>query len=176
MSNCFRLLGVAVALAALSLVACSTATVSTDYQPGTDFSRYRTFGFVAQDDIQNRFVRDRLEKAITAQLEAKGMQRATSPDLLVALHGRMDSETVIDTSAFGYRSRWGWWGGAGARTTVRQVPIGTVVVDLVDAAQRELVWQGRLSDVVRRGGSPESRQETINEDIAKLFAEFPPRS
>ncbi|MBK8595439.1 MAG: hypothetical protein IPN83_07595 [Holophagales bacterium] len=35
-----------IAMLALGMAACSTLEMNTDYDPGTDFSRYRTFSFM----------------------------------------------------------------------------------------------------------------------------------
>ena len=153
----------------------SSVSVTTDDVPGTDFSVYTSFDFLPQQSLRSPFLRERVESAISRELTAKGLRRVSGgADLLVAVHGRLDTRTEIDTTAFGYRWRWGYWGAAGVHTTVRQVPVGTLVVDLVDGPSRELVWQGRASAVVSRGGSPESRQERIDEAMAEVFERFPP--
>lgn len=162
---------------AFCLGGCSTIDVATDYLPGTSFSAYKTFDFLPEQGLKNPFLRERAESAVTRELTAKGLTRvASGAALLVAMHGRFDTRTEIDTAGFGYRSRWGYWGAAGVHTTVREVPVGTLIVDLVDGDRRELVWQGRASAVVSRGGTPESRQERIDEAMAELFAKFPPAS
>jgi hypothetical protein len=162
----------------LGLVGCSTLTVNTDYDRTVDFSRYKTFNIRPSKSIQQPFLRERLERAVTAQLEAKGLTRVSGgADLWVALHGRVTQRTVIDSTSFGYGYRWGWWGGMGVTTrTVRKVPVGTLVVDLVDAGARQLVWQASASDTLEEGGTPADREARVNEAVAKMFADFPPRT
>lgn len=169
---------VAVMVGALGLLGCSTLTVSTDYDRAADFSKYKSFDIRPSKSIQQPFLRERLERAVTAQLEAKGLTRSPgSADLWVSLHGRVSQRTEIDTTSFGYGYRWGWWGGMGVTTRrVRKVPVGTLIVDLVDAAAKELVWQGSASDTVDESGTPADREARVNEAVAKLFADFPPRS
>lgn len=167
----------AVMIGALGLLGCSTLTVRTDYDRTVDFSKYKSFDFRPSKSIQQPFLRERLERAVTAQLEAKGLTPARGgADLWVVLHGRVSQRTQIDTTSFGYGYRWGWWGGMGVTTrTVRRVPVGTLIVDLVDASAKELVWQGSASDTVDESGTPADREARVNGAVAKMFADFPPR-
>lgn len=153
----------------------SSVSVTTDDVPGTDFSVYTSFDFLPQQSLRSAFLRERAGSAIAREVTLKNLGRVHGgADLLVAVHGRFDTRTEIDTATFGYPWRWGCWGAAGVHTTVRQVPIGTLVADLVDGPSRELVWQGRASAVMSRGGSPESRHERIDEAMVEVFARFPP--
>jgi len=160
--------------------ACSTVSVSTDYDRAADFSLYRTFAVTPGHGFRNQLQRDRFERAAAAALAAKGLRRVEGrPDLRVVLHVRLDRETQIDTAHFGYGwGRWGYWGrpyGGGTVTTVRQVPVGTVVVDLVDAQASQLVWQAVASDIVDRRATPEERDRHVAEIMEKAFSSYPPK-
>jgi len=71
----------------------------------------------------------------------------------------------------------GWngyaWGGPGM-TTATVIPIGTIVVDLVDAKTKNLVWRGVVKDELDRDLYPEEREKKAIEIAKKLFADFPP--
>jgi len=173
-------LAAVVLLTVFGLSACSTLSVTTDYDRAVDFSKLKTFRFEQRTEIRNQLVYDRIVRAITSELEAKGLSRAdTDADVVVAVHGRVDRETQIRTDSFGYGwGRWGYWGGpygyGGATTTVSQVPVGTLVVDLVDAKAKQLVWQGVATDTLKSRSSPEDKDTRIAEVMAKVFADFPP--
>jgi hypothetical protein len=174
-------------LAALALAGCSTMTVSTDYDRTASFAAYKTFDFIPPQEIKNPLVRQRIEDAITAQLQAKGLTRSSeNPDLLIAGHGRLSSETHFDTTSFGYgMGGWGgYWGpyggyggaGMGSSTTVaREVPVGTLIIDLVDAGTKKLVWQAVASDTLDPGATAEERDYRINKAMEKIFAGYPPQ-
>jgi hypothetical protein len=100
----------------------------------------------------------------------KGLSFAAErPDLRVFTHVVMTREQRIDTVGYGY----GWrWGGGIRTTTVTNIPVGTLIVDLVDTQRREMVWRGRATDTV--GSDREERQEQMREAMDKLFANFPP--
>ena len=61
------------------------------------------------------------------------------------------------------------------RTHVRRYTEGTMNVDLVDAAQNRLVWEGiavgRVGNV-----TVENREMHINQSIAEIFARYPHRA
>ncbi len=40
-------------------------------------------------------------------------------------------------------------------STVQQIPVGTLVIDLVDAKAKQLVWRGTASDTIDQDASPE---------------------
>jgi hypothetical protein len=62
----------------------------------------------------------------------------------------------------------------GTRTTAREYTVGTLVIDLFDARQRELVWravgEGKVNEQQR---TPEESQERINQVVAQILEDFP---
>jgi hypothetical protein len=159
-----------VALATVSVFACSTMRTDVDWDGTTDFSRYKTFGFQKGSPARNELAQRAIEQAVAAKLQSKGLSLAAQrPDLRVFTHVVMTREQRIDTVGYGY----GWrWGGGMRTTTVTNIPVGTLIVDLVDTQRREMVWRGRATDTV--GTDRQERQEQLREAMDKLFASFPP--
>ena len=168
--------GVVTALIAAALASCSTITVSTDYDRKADFASYSTFELRSGESMKNRLMRERIEAALARELEARGLVRtAGRADLWVSAHVRMSNEKQIDTTRFGYGwGRWGYWGGGVATTRVRKVPVGTLIVDIVDAREKQLVWQGVASDAIDAGASADERDRMVNAMVAKMLADYPP--
>jgi Domain of unknown function (DUF4136) len=168
------LIGASVLLAA----SCSTVTVERDWDHTVDFSRYRTFAIREGSRARSPFVQQRIESAVTSALEAKGLKPSDdSPDLLVYTHVRVSREREIDYTTFGYGGWYGWpgwgpghWGVATA--TVREIPVGTMIVDLVDARRKHLVWRGKASKTIE--DEEDRSQEAVSRAVAKLFKDFPP--
>jgi len=166
-------------VAAAAVFACSTLSTGADYDPSTDFSRYKTWDLKEdRRSIDNPLLARRIETAVTAELAKKGMTRNTSnPDFWVAVHGRLSKQTQINTydSGWGYGYGWRYGGGGGmSTTTVTEVPVGTLIVDIVDAGKKELVWRGTASDTLNPEASPEKKEQNLQEAMAKLLANFPP--
>ncbi|HKA37005.1 MAG TPA: DUF4136 domain-containing protein [Thermoanaerobaculia bacterium] len=161
---------------AAAAIACSTLTTSADYDPSTDFSRYKTWDLKQDKSIDNALLARRIETAVTAELAKKGMTRNTSnPDFWVAVHGRMSKQTQINTYDTGWGYGYGWrYGGGMSTSTVTEVPVGTLIVDIVDAGKKDLVWRGTASDTLNPEASPEKKEANLQEAMAKLLANFPP--
>jgi len=160
------------AAAVASLAACSTLRTSADYDRSTDFSRYRTFALKdvkVKDDILSR----RVEKTLETQLEARGLSESDAPDLWIVPRVRLDHETQIDTFGSGGGWRWHAWPGWSV-STVEKIPVGTLVVDVVDARRDELVWRGTATDRLSPDATPAERDKAMDEAVAKLFRSFPP--
>jgi Domain of unknown function (DUF4136) len=163
-----------VTVAAALTVACSTMTTAVDYDRTIDWSKYKTFQIMEGTRSPVTFTQKRIEDGITQALTAKGMQPTTNnPSLLVYPHVVMSEQKQWNTmsmGSFGYRG-WGGMGGGMATTTEQNIPIGTLIVDMVDPNSKEMVWRGTATDQVTATGED---QGTINQAMEKLFANFPP--
>ena len=174
-----RLLVSFFALTFVLATAAGAVSVNQDYNQSTDFSKYKTYDLKEGTPAPSPLVQERIVNAITAQLEAKGLKRsAESPDLEVFPHVKISSEKVVDVNSFGYGGYYGWsgWGGGWGTSTVnvRDIPVGTLMVDMVDTASKELVWRGVAQDTVNPNAKPEKRDKNINAAVTKLFGKFPP--
>jgi hypothetical protein len=156
-------------LLAAGLTNCSSVAVKSDFDANANFASYKTFDFMPHR-TGNPLNNKRIEAAIEQELVAKGLQRqvAGRPDLLVAYHTNVKDKIDVDT--YGYR--YGRYGRrVGTYTTVQKYQQGTVVVDLVDAKERELVWRGWA-----KGEAGESvSKEKIDDTVAKILAKYPPQ-
>jgi hypothetical protein len=152
-------------------------TVKTDYDKKTDFHKYKSFAFRKGTDAPTPFAQQRIEGAIATQLKARGMSPGETPDLLIFTHTQLSKEKRMDVSSFGYGGYPGWsgWGGAygSSSVTVSEIPMGTVVVDLVDAPSNALVWRGVATDTLLTNPTPEKSEKRINKALEKLFRGYP---
>jgi hypothetical protein len=154
--------------------------VSIDYDRSADFARYRTFAFFPDRTLDDPSLRVPFERAIAEALEAKGFRRlpdGEAPDLRVAIRGSVDRRSEIEMATYGLGLYGSAAGGATVdRVPVREVPVGTVVVDLVDARKDALVWQGIVAAALLPSPTPSDRERNIGRAVRKLFSGFPPRT
>jgi hypothetical protein len=180
-------IGVLLASALLVAGGCSTLQTNVDYDGSVDFAKYRTFTLREGTPARDSLTQQRLEDAIAASLQAKGLRRVPDGgDLLVYTHVRTENQRQIEWTNYGYAGwgwgwGWGWrgWGGPGwSQATVRNVPIGTLIVDLVDSQEKRLVWRGIATEYIDKivKMDPEEKTKAANEAMQKLFKEFPPRT
>jgi len=167
------LLGAATLLALLSSAAFAQS-VSTNYVPGTDFSKLHSYRWVAVsggtsvDQIQDQQIKQAVDKALATKSFTK--KDADPVDFYVAYQVALDQEKELD--AFGSP---GWrFGGGMATVTTHTVDIGTLVLDVYDPTGKQLLWRGQASESVSRSGSPEKKQERLDKAMAKLLKKFPP--
>jgi hypothetical protein len=170
----------ALALALVGLAAGTmvfAVTVKSDYDKKADFSHYKTFAFKKGTDAPTPFAQERITTAIGNELKARGMSQSESPDLFVYSHVKVSTEKRVDVTSFGYGGYpgWGGWGGSFGTSSavVTDVPMGTLMVDLVDAKTNELVWRGLASDTLLTNPTPEKSEKRINKGVAKLFTKYP---
>ncbi len=181
----------ALALAAVAgLVACATVDISTDYDKKADFSRFSTFKVLPSKEVndKNYLAAERIEDAITKVLATKGLKPAAdNPDLWVAYHARVDRQTQLDTTSFGYG--WGGWAGyygpygawgpygmSASTTTVREVPVGMLIVDVVEAGSKQLVWQGTATGTLDPRATADDKDWRVNNAVKRMFVDFPPKA
>jgi len=183
-----RVRGMVLGACLIVTAGCAGQHVSTDYSPAVGFSQYRTFALVSRpDSMSHQLIDDRVRNAIEAQLGAKGLTETerSSADLFVG-YGVVDhthKEVYTTGTGWGWGG-WGWrsyrWGVAWPVDLQRSVETytdGTVVICLVDAKTRHTVWQGQAADVVSLPvGDPAKATRRVDEAVAKMFANYPPRS
>lgn len=155
----------------LALTACATGpSVTTNFDRTTDFSRYRTYAWTAGVATLDPAVDDKIHAAVEEQLTAKGIRkvdRSASPDLLVAASASRDQERIVQPDQWGYDL--GPVGMGSERVEVLLIPVGTLLVDVVDAGTNRLVWRGKVSKAL--GGPVSERQ--IRNAARLLFRDFP---
>jgi Domain of unknown function (DUF4136) len=164
-------------LAALLVAGCSSVETHVDYDRAANFSSYRTFAFKDVRTPDNPISLKRVRAAVSRTLGSRGLAESAGekPDLWVVLHTRAHRQTQVTTYNPGWGWGWGWRGAYWNAAYVRQIPIGTLMVDLVDTKAKELVWRGSASRVVDADESPQTRDEKVQQAVDKLFDGFPPR-
>jgi hypothetical protein len=145
----------ATALAALTLAACGGANVATDYDHRTNFNRYRTYalqrGRVVDEDAPHTpdtLVEDRIATAIKQELATKGLVPAPAgqADLIATYNAsaktKVQLESAWDGGYWGVGlDGWAWDGPGYDNIWLDEYREGTLVIDLIDAQTKKLVWR-----------------------------------
>ena len=171
-------------LAALLLVPALVMAqkVTYDYEKTANFSSFKTYAHKEGTKVGQPLIDDRIVAAIDAAMAAKGFTKSESnPDVFVVYHIAFDKQKDISTfsSGGGYGPYgWGWGGGwAGGTTTtqVRDILIGTLVIDLADAKKGQLAWRGVGTKEVDTQAKPDKRDKSITNAVNKIFKNYPPK-
>lgn len=159
----------------LVFTSCSSVKVATDYDRQVDFSQYQSFAFF-KPGIDKAEISDldkkRILRAVEAEMLAKGFTKSENPDLLVSIFTKARENVNVYNHYMGYG--WGWhpyyWGPGYNR--IHTNTEGTLYLDLIDADQQELVWQGM--GTANLTTDVERKQENINEIVREILERYPP--
>jgi hypothetical protein len=176
----------AVASVLMSMSACTTLQVGSDYDHAATFQGYKTFTVMqrAHHGTSNPLVAVRASDAIKADLQQKGFIEASDPskadftvDFTIGAQERTDINTYPEPymgPAWGWGSM-GWWGGPywGTGLDVRQYHEGTLSVDVFDTHTHRPVWHGWAKKELTHKDI-ENSAEPIRNAVASVLAKFPP--
>lgn len=174
-----RFLILASLIALVTMGQARAVSVKEDYNPATDFSRYKTFRMKTGTPAPDRPMQARIEKAIASELTQKGLTEAgENAQLFIYTHVKIGVDKALDVSSFGYGGYFGWGGWDGDFETtgvnVVDVPTGTLMVDMVDGASQQMVWRGIAQGTLHPNSTEEKSEQRINKAVAKLLKKFPP--
>lgn len=156
------------ALLLLSLSACSDLQIRTSQSWETDFSQYRTYAWNRGIAARDPSIESQIHAAVDFELPFKQLhrvERAGSPNLYIFTYASDAEEHVIDQ----WEYEVGLPGAANARSGALTLPIGTLLVDLVDARSRQLVWRGQAIKVF----VPPMSEETLRRAVREIFRHYP---
>ncbi len=146
-----------------------------------DFSDYKTFKFSEmhvenesswQPQAQNL---ERVQEMIASELEARGItQVESSPDLIVNLgvvfaDKVQTRETDIRDAPIYVGTRNYHW--ESQEVVVREYQEGTLMMDVVDAGNEEMIWQGAVKSTMTN--NRDKMQKRVEAGIDQLFKSFP---
>ena len=158
--------------------------VTYDYDKSAKFTDFKTYSMRDGTKVGQELIDQRIVNAIDAELAAKGFKKTdANPDLYVVYHVAFDKQKDISTYSSGYGGGygpygWGWGGGFGTSTTttqVRDILVGTLVIDLADAKKGQLAWRGMGTKEVDTQAKPDKRDKSINNAVKKILKNYPPK-
>lgn len=172
----------------LALAACSSGpNVRSDQATNINFGQYQTFSFVS-DLATDRagyttLVTQHFKDAISAELTARGYRYVESdPQLLVNFNSnvanRSDTRSIPTASYhygyYHYRRGIVYAGFPvyGNDVSTVHYKVGTVNIDIVDASQRQLIWEGIAEGTLKQRDLEQPR-EAAARTVALIFEKFP---
>ena len=161
----------------LFLASCSAVRVYSDYDKNVDFSTYKTYAFYKTgiDKVEiSDFDKKRILRSIDEEMSAKGLTKSETPDLLININTKTEKNIDVNqfNSAWGYGWGFGWNPYWGANTMVSTSIEGILIIDLIDAKKKELVWQGEGVGNLTRDTN--KKDENIKNFVSKILVLYPP--
>jgi hypothetical protein len=161
------------------IVAYSTTSYRHDYDRDTNFEKYNSFTLyearIKRDPLSgNPFLKKSILNAIAMELESKGYLQSEQENIdyvVVVNGGAKEKIQFTDWGGYWYNP---WWGSYGRSVEVSQYKEGTLIIDIVDASRKELVWRGIATSILNGKTGIEKEQKRIEEIVKKSLASFPP--
>lgn len=143
--------------------------VTYDYDKSANFSALTSYAWVNGDRIADDLNHQRIVGAVDSQLTSKGVHKVDAgagADLLVTYRAVVSHDVAVNGNRYGI-NRW-------ASARVEAVPVGALIVDIVNAKTHAVVWRGMVSRDLDPKASPEQREKNLNKAVEKLFKHYPP--
>jgi hypothetical protein len=163
----------------LALLVCGTALaqdVTTNSMPGADFTRYHTYRWITIQGATypNQIVDAQIKDAVDSQLATKGLTKMNSDqaDLYVGYQASIDQERQWNAYGMGGGLRWG---GGMATAQSSTINTGTLVLDMYNPSNQQLVWTGRVTKTLDASANQGKKQKNLNKAMQKLLKTFPPK-
>jgi len=177
-------------IGALLLWSCgSSLKVTSDYNGELDFSKYKTYNYFRPhpDSVQeisnspviaNQLNQRRIENAINEEMLLRGYELSDNPDILIGFYIKVEDKTDITTTTYGspyyrgygYHGYYGGYGHGYTDVSSYNYKYGTLIIDLVDTRDNELIWYGTASKALKDNNrNPEA---TINYIVTKMFYQY----
>ncbi len=174
-----------IVIASLAIISCSDAIIRTDYQPGTNFSAFRTYAWLPgipiktgnpalDDDLLNNRIRNALEYA----MHTIGFRRAhpAQADLYLAFYQSLETRIESFPSTFIYSHAYHPWShgyGYGYGTDIQEFTYNRLYIDLISPASKQTVWRGSAETLYEDYATPEKRELRINNLVLKILQKYP---
>lgn len=169
------------------LASCATKpTVRTAVDSAADLKSYQSFGFAVPFGTDrsgySTIVSQQLKAAARRELSARGYTYTEeAPQLLVNFNASLDDKLRVNTTPtasvavgrgyYGYRSGF-YTAWPAYRTDVSQYTQGTLNIDVIDRAQKRLLWEGvAVGRVTAKKKEDLSRK--IDAAVVEIFKRFP---
>lgn len=169
--------------------------IGYDFDRSTDFSAYHSYAWLSGDQektgdrrADSSTVDMRIRIAVGTQLRLKGYQTLPEgePDFYVAYHvGLKDSSPSISTQYYSDgMAGHAFSHSADSRSTSGPAPslnetpsylTGSLLIDVIDAASKKLVWRGTAAGEVDPGLTSQQRDERTKAIVHKILSHFPPK-
>ena len=165
-----------------ALAGCSSLTVNYDYDQNVEWGKYRSYAWMEKSSsttdptspiADSKLWDQRIASSVEYEMGERGIIERDDPDLLVVYH--FGSKEKIQVTDWGYRYSDYYWGYGGRQIDVYQFTEGSLVLDLIDAETKQLVWRGTGTGVIEnKQRTPEEWQKRIDNVIHKIMESFPP--
>ncbi len=176
-------------LTILLFSSCTSVRVLSDYDTNADFNTYNTYAFY-KTGIDKAQISDldkkRILRAIENEMNSRGFTKSENPDILVSIFTKEREQVDVYNNYWGGGFGWGWnpyfhggprgmmgmYGGNQVSTRTE----GSLYIDLIDAKDKQLVWQGKGVGSLYQTKNIKKKEQRINEFVSEILQAYPPQA
>lgn len=170
-------------LACLALASCGSKPY-TDYDTGYDFAGIQRYLLESRIDKQQALMDSRIESALSAELQARGLTAAANPaNTDVVVRYSLAAEERPNNSRVSIGLGSGSYGGRGGASIGGSVsaPLGqsmllynSIQLDILDAASGQLIWRGSDAFEVKGKADAQALNDAASATVTRILRDFPP--
>jgi hypothetical protein len=165
--------------------------INTDHDQSAQFSQYRTYNWYQPEPTAsssgegvNPSLQQHLKRAIEQEIAKKGLQKTTdNPQVLLAYDvsvkkpAQLPAQNNAAGTGYGYAYQVGYRYDYGHAKMANFQPVdnyipGTLIIDVIDASSKELVWRGWAEDVVEDFNAD---YRTVENYVDDIIDKYPPK-
>jgi hypothetical protein len=162
---------------------CGSMQVNADFRRNFRFTSVESYawlpdppGHAGDPVLHNDLIDGRVRDAVDHELEAMGYRKVSveEADLHVTYYLGLETRVSMQMVSNAYQYRGGFFDHHSTQTVLREYERGTLLIDMLEAPRRRLVWRGTASARVRRRSDPGEREQKIFDAVERILAQFPP--
>lgn len=153
--------------------------IKVEYDKSLDFSQFKTYAIDPNTNSAKPMLRLAIQGAVEDDLNKRGLTKvADNPDLFVQMYGATDTDFTAHyfDPVYGggippLNSKYMYWHNIPGTVTTVVIPKGELVVDILDAKQKKLIWRGIAKEKLSE--QKDKLVDQINRAVEKMFAQYP---
>ena len=167
----------------LSLALPAGAKVVVDFDPGLDFSKFKTFAFLGpvenlvMTQINPDLINPQMHRMLVRELEKKGLREVNAdqnPDLVVRYWAIPESQ--VNVAVMGNWGPYqayvdGPWASVYSSVPPSNRRESTLILDMIEPRPKSLAWRAY---VTHKLSDPEKDWKKTEEEFAEGFKSYPP--
>ena len=177
----------AMSLAVLTLLVATAHAqkINVTYDKQLNFAQFKTFAWAPHGAVAHPMLAANVIGAIEQELKARGLQKVDikeNPGLIIQVYGSIDQDSTFYSNDPLYNATGGippfdpsfsgsMLTGMYGNTTVT-IHKGQLVVDLIDGANKKLVWRG-MSQQNLAAHNKNKLIDQVNNAVSKMFKQYP---
>ena len=178
MTSITRRLATALFLTVIAAAPALAQTVTIDYDHNVNFLKFKTYTW-QKLHATDPSVEERINIAVKRDMEGRFMTEVAGKGdvTITAVEATQDKAEFVSfynaLDGFAWQTVSGMGGFLDAGTTLANVPLDTLIIDIYDTKTHQLLWRGAVTEPVATNQDKNDR--TIDHAVTLLIGKYPPK-